>query len=262
MRAFQHSLDEQVLRGELSGRWAGEINRVRRTLSEESSVAFSLTDALSGYYEGVCFAWALEEQSALSELRGEVSALIDRTLDAFTPDDVQLHSTYRSLSQAGVGSDPAALRRYGAVLRSRRRGEIRDRDPHAFSDDLLDALVALVVGEDGVAQAASTRLHELLEHPRTPPSVYFGGLPHAIDAVARGDQAALDDAVGFTADLFVRQVMPTRHEPAAANSALYPELSLICRMASWRGMAWPQNPYILAVADPPVSLDLPERLGS
>lgn len=251
MRAFGHTLDEVVLRRDLTDRWVGRVDRVRHTLADGADASFRLGEALDAYYEGVCFAWALDEVSALSELREEISRLLIDTIDRLDVEEIRAFGTVESLAAAGVGADPEVLRRYGEILRDRARRRRDDRDPLAYREDLLDGLVALVVGEFGVAQAASVRLHEQLQQPRTPPSHGHGGLPHAIDAVARGDRAALADATGFATEGHARRVAPVAGRAADAVSALYPELCLVCRTGSWRGLGWPTSPYVLAVADGP-----------
>jgi hypothetical protein len=252
MRSYQHRVDEEFLNQELAGRWNDDVNRMRAVLGSQPSVEFNLSTALPLYFEGVCFAWALDNQGALDQLRGEITQLVGSTLDTFAPGDIQRITNHTTMAQVGVGAEIDIVRRLAEVVDQRPRGATDERDPHAYRHDLLDGLVTLVIGEDGAAQEASTRIHGHLDHPRTPPTVFYRGLPHAIDAVARRDQTALDDAANFSSERFAHQMSPTRDNPAGPLSLLYPALSLVCRTASWRGMQWPATPYIIPLVDPPV----------
>lgn len=252
MRSYQHRVDEQFLNQELAGRWNDDVNRMRAALGTQPSAELNLSTALPLYVEGICLAWALENQGALDQLRREIDQLVWSTLDAFAPDDVRRATNHVTMAHVGLGAESGVVRRFAEVVDSRLHYATDERDPHAYQRDLLDGLVMLVIGEDAAAQDASTRIHAHLDHPRTPPTVFYRGLPHAIDAVARRDQAALDDAAQFSSERYAHEMSPTRNNPAGPASLLYPALNLICRTASWRGMGWPASPYIVPLVDPPV----------
>ena len=249
MRTYPHTADETHFRQHLAGPWSDALGQTRQQLSDGSTADFNLTTALDVYFEGVCIAWAFNDGNALGQLRQGISTIAGGTIDQFPPADVQRHSTYLTLAKVGVGAEPATIRRYAEVLNNRARQPIRDRDPHAYTQDLLDALTHLALGHDGAAHAASVRAYQHLHHPRTPPSVHVHGIPHAIQAVVAGDQAALNDAVTFNVERYVDVVRPLQDRPVEATSLLDPTLSLVCRLGSWRGTAWPDTPYVLAVPD-------------
>ncbi len=249
MRTYQHIVDEAYLRNELAGPWSEALEQTRRQLAEGSTAEFNLTAALDVYFDGICYAWGLNDNNALSQLREHLSRLADHTFEEFPDGDIHEHSSYSTLARVGAAADKSTVIRYAEVLNGRRRQPIRDRDPHAYSQDLLDALVHLILGHDGAAHAASVRFYQHLHHPRTPPTVHLMGIPHAIQAVVAGDKEALQDAASLTIAHFVEQAGPLRDRPAGAASLVYPTLSLISRVATWRGIPWPDSPYVLRVAE-------------
>ncbi len=249
MRSYQHRVDEMYLRSELAGPWSEALEHTRRQLVEGSTIEFNLTTALGVYFEGICYAWGLGDDYALTQLREHFSRLADHTFEEFPDSDIYGHSSYSTLARVGAVADKSTVIRYAEVLNGRRRQPIRDRDPHAYGQDLLDALVHLILGHDGAAHAASVRFFQHLHHPRTPPTVHVFGMPHAIQAVVAGDRAALDDAASLTIAHFVEQVGPLRGRPSGATSLVYPTLSLISRVGAWRGIPWPDSPYVLRLAE-------------
>ncbi len=249
MRDYLHTVDEQYLRRLSTDEWAPALHRARERMAAGSTAEFNLGTALDAQYQGVCYAWAFGDDDTLAQLRAAVSRIIGETIDHHPAADVHRHSTLRTLARAGVATDVDALRRYADLLDQRPRHPIRDRDPHAYRQDLIDTLIHLIAGRDSAAQAAVIRFHQHLHHPRTPPDVAFVGLPHLVQSVIRGDQAALDDAAGVCIERHVDRVAPFRDRLAGPTSLLFPTLSLVCRTATWRGMTAPVSCYILAEPD-------------
>ena len=254
MRSYLHVVDQGFLHEEFSGTWFQRFGEVRNAFVANPGSAQALATAIDGYYEGIALAWALGSDDALGQLRQELSAVIGRALGSASAADLQANLDHQSFARSGVSLDPEVIRSLAGVLRDRTRRPTHDKDPDAFAEPLLDGLIALVLGEDAVAQRMATDLHTHLEHPRTPPNVHLDGMPHVIDAIVRQDQAGLHGAATVATNAHANHAAPTRTNPAGPATLIHAVLHLACRTATWRGMQWPTSPYLLALTDPPAPL--------
>ncbi len=262
MRSYLHVVDQGFLHEEFSGPWFQRFGGTRDAFVANPGSARALVTAIDVYYEGIALAWALGSDDALGQLRHEMSVVIGRALGSASAAELQANLGHRSFARSGVSLDPEVVRSLSGVLRDRTRRPAHDRDPNGYAEPLLDGLIALVLGEDAAAQRMATDLHMHLDHPRTPPTVHLDGMPHAIDAIVRQDQAGLHAAAAVASNAHAHHAAPTRANPAGPATLIHAVLHLACRAATWRGMQWPASPYLLALTDPPAPVQSTARAAT
>jgi len=246
MRTYRHDVDEKMMARRLDRKKTRGLAAVDRTLAEKSpDLDYHLGVALHSYHQALCTAWALEDDVTVTLARVKLTELATTTMARFPPAELQIAIASYLFSIFAHGHDRSVVEQMAEVLRGRPHQDPPGRTSFPYVHPLTDALTALVLGDDERARSASVATHNALSDPATPPGEHAEGLPHAVDAVARRDEAALAEAAEHTIDLFARYHAPTDEQRSGYNSLIHSELSAICRVARWRGMTPPQSPYIL-----------------
>ena len=247
MLDYPFTVDEGFIRNELYRALDSGLPTINTVLQENrGGIDYATGVALMSFAEWVCAAWALEEHEAMARFQAAITDLTQLMFNRFTTTEIQhktlvVDLTLYALGQSRDTFEHIALNTHG---RSHTPPPQYDQIP-GYNYHLTDAVTALIAGNDEQARHSSRLAYDDLADPSTPPDVYLDGIPHAIHAIIDHDNQALAQAAQYTTNLYVQARTPTKDYRAGAYDLVYLELTMLSRIAIWRGMTPPTNPFII-----------------
>jgi len=249
MRTYDHVVHEPLVTTTFEKLQNRRIPSVWRQLDKGKDAGYVFGLAAETHLEAVTTAWALGEDAALLDARQRTSQLYTLILNQFDVDVVQLNVDLGGFLIAGLANDRQVLVQVAQVLRGRSHADRPHRTSPPANHHMLDALTALVCGDDASAIQACDRTAEALASPENPPGGPGGSKLPAIRAVLASDTDALHTRVADAIAVFASLNAPTASRHASVHSLLDLTMSLACRVATWRGLDVPASPYLLTHND-------------
>jgi len=192
--------------------------------------------------------WALEDEAVI--VRGlEGLDRIHRTvLASFSQEEIWENSDLSTFLGSSVLSDDALLVEYAQALQGKPHKNRGQRTGEPVSHHLLDAYVAMIVGDEPGAQAAIQSARTALSLPEHPPS-RVGPVLDMFDAILTRDQEQLDVASQAQVDNHALAHAPTKDSHSSPMALIDAELTMLARIAAQRGLTVPPSSYLFTEAD-------------
>lgn len=249
MRDYTHTVEQDFIQSRLE-RFQSKRREVlwRRIREQEVDLGFISVNALQAHFEAICCAWALEDDEALAECRGLMSDLTRVMLD-FPAPEIHTHVGYTQLSMVGLGDARDVLVDLAENMAGRPHEDPEGMTSAPASHWLADSVASLITGDDATSRQAADKAATEYDSPATPPGDPSVAIPGAIKGVIEGDQEALALAAADSIELFTVSNAPTATQRAAPNSLIHASLSVVGRVAGWRDVTMPPNPYLVPMPD-------------
>lgn len=249
MRDYTHTVDQDFIENRLERFLSRKRDRLwRRIRQEEVGLDYVAGIALQGHFDAVCCAWGLEGDEVLAECRGLLTDLT-RVMLGFPREEIHTHIGHGQLNMAGLGDDRDVVVDLAESLAGRPHEDPEGITSPAGSHWLADSMASLLTGNDAASREAADKAAAEYASPATPPGSPVASMPDAIRAVIDGDEEALADAAADSIERFAVFNAPSATQRAAPNTLIHASLSVVSRVAGWRGMTTPSSPYIMPMPD-------------
>jgi len=225
------------------------LPKVDRKLGGEPGEQYIFGVASDAYCDGVLVAWALEDADALAAGQERLTAVYQQMLKQFDRATIQRNLDLPNFLPVSLASDADAIKQIAEALAGRPHVDRPHRTSPMANHQLLEALVELVRGNDEAATRAINDAKASLAAPENPPTASGTTLHDAVLAVIDGDSEGLTTLAQRAIEAFAETNAPTKSNHAGIDSLVHTLLTLLCRVARWRGLDTPESPYILPFAE-------------
>lgn len=207
---------------------------------------YTFSTALRAFSEAVSVRWALGDDAGLVVAQDRLSALGRFMLEHFDTPTIQLW--LRGFSIVGKGTDPAVVKELAAVMSGREHLDRAHRESQPGAHHILDAQIALVLGDDAAVLAACDAAEAIFATPQSwnDNMVPYLSLFRTVIAI---DQTAFETSLEDNLAGWALLNAPTRESHAGWTALTESVVTLTCRVARWRNMHVPDSCYILPFND-------------